>query len=203
VSGPDHRQRLQRISRAVTAASVGGDAVGALCRAAVDVVEVAGASTMVMSDGIAHPLCASDRIAARLEELQQTLGEGPCVDAHASGSVVYAPHLAALGRSRWTAFGPAAAAAGAAAIFSYPLRVGGVRLGALTVYQRGAGDLSADQHADARTMASVVMNAILAIQARAAPGALGPELELLAGDRAELHQAAGMVSGQLGVEVRA
>ena len=51
-------------------------------------------------------------------------------------------------------------------------------------------------------MASVVTNAILSIQARAAPGALSPELEILASDRAELHQAAGMVSVQLGVDVR-
>lgn len=50
-------------------------------------------------------------------------------------------------------------------------------------------------------MASVVTNAILEMQARAEPGALGPGLELVASDRAEIHQAAGMLSVQLDVDV--
>lgn len=202
MSEAGHRERLLRISRIVTASAGDGDTAGALCRASVEVTAVAGASTMLMSDGLPTPLCASDAIAARLEDLQHTLGEGPCIEAHERGRGVFAPDLGAQARSRWAGFVPAALTAGAAAVFSFPLRVGGVRLGALTLYQREAGDLSADQHADARTLASVLINAILSIQARMLPGVLSPELDLLANDRAELHQATGMVSVQLGVDVR-
>ena len=202
MSEVDHRERLLRISRIVTATADGGDTAGSLCRASVEVMAVAGASTMLMSDGLPTPLCASDAVAARLEDLQHTLGDGPCIEAHERGRGVFAPDLGAQVRSRWATFIPDAIAAGAAAVFSYPLRVGGVRLGALTLYQREPGDLSAEQHADARTLASVLTNAILSIQARVAPGSLSPELELLASDRAELHQATGMVSVQLGVNVR-
>jgi hypothetical protein len=184
VSEAGHRERLLRISRIVTAAAGDGDTAGALCRASVEVTEVAGASTMVMSDGLPTPLCASDAISARLEDLQHTLGEGPCIEAHERGRGVFAPDLSARVRSRWAPFVQGALAAGAGAVFSYPLRVGGVRLGALTLYQREPGDLSAEQHADARTLASVLTNAILAIQARTKPGALSPELDVLASDRA-------------------
>jgi len=200
MSDSGHRERLLRIGRIVTAAG-GGDTAGALCRASVEVVAVAGASAMIMGEGQPNPLCASDPVAARLEDLQHTLGEGPCLDAHNRGRAVAEPDLAAAGGPRWAAFGPAAVAAGARAIFSYPLRLGGVRLGALTLYQRKAGLLTADQDADARTMAGVVTNAVLTIQARAEPGTLSPVLEFLATERAEVHQAAGMVSVQLGIGV--
>jgi hypothetical protein len=200
MSDVGHRDRLLRIVRIVADAG-GHDSAGALCRASVEVLGVAGASTMIMSDGEPHPLCASNSIAARLEDLQHTLGEGPSIDAHERGRAVSEPNLATPLRLRWPAFGLAAAGAGAGAVFSYPLRIGGVRLGALTLYQRAAGALTDDQDADARTLASVVTNAILTIQARADPGALSPALELLASGRAEVHQAAGMLSVQLGIGV--
>jgi hypothetical protein len=199
MSDAGHHERAVRIGRIVMAA--GGESAGALCRASAEILAVAGASTMIMSEGQPNLLCASDAIAARLEDLQHTLGEGPCIEAHERGRAVSEPDLAGPRRPRWGAFAPAAVAAGAAAIFSYPLRLGGVRLGALTLYQREAGALTARQDADTRTVASVLTNAILRIQARADPGALSPELELLASEHAEVHQAAGMVSVQLGIAV--
>jgi hypothetical protein len=200
MSGAGEAGRLVRIARAITAAG-GRDAPGVLCRASAEIVAVSGASTMVMSGGHPTPLCASDRIAARLADLQYTLGEGPCLDAHERGRAVSEPDLAGARRPRWTAFGPAALAAGAAAVFSYPLRLGGVRLGALTFYQRESGTLTGAQDADARALAGLLTSAVLGIQARAAPGSLSPELDLLASAQAEVHQAAGMLSVQLGIGV--
>ena len=196
---PKH-ERLLRISRVMGAAN--GEHPGQdLCRACVEVVAVTGASVMVMSDGLPNPLASSDPVAARIEDLQHTIGEGPCIDAYTSGRAVFEPDLGTPRQARWPGFGPAALAAGAGALFAFPLRVGGVHLGALTLYQARAGELSEDQHADAQTMANVVANAILAIQAQAKPGTLSPDLEILAGYRAEVHQASGMVSVQLGVGV--
>ena len=197
-----HNERLLRVSGGMVAAVNGEHPARDLCRACVETLAVAGASVMVMTEG-PHPapFCSSNAVSARIEDLQHTLGEGPCVDAHEGGRAVSEPDLAMPRRPRWIAFAPAAVAAGAKALFSFPLRVGGVRLGALTLYQPRAGELSAGQHADAHTMASVVANAILAIQGEAAPGTLSPDLEVLAGHRAEFHQASGMVSVQLGLGV--
>ena len=111
------------------------------------------------------------------------------------------PDVADPRRARWPTFTPLAEDAGAAAIFSFPLRVGGARLGALTLYQRRAGRLTDDQHADALVMAEVVVGAVLAQQAGARPGDLAAELEALSSSAAEVHQASGMVSVQLGVSV--
>lgn len=104
---------------------------------------------------------------------------------------------------RWPLLAGPAVAAGAAAPFSFPLRQGTVRLGALTLYQPKPGRLSDPQHADALAMADVIFQVVLAVQSQAPPGTLAVELEVLASDRAEVHQAAGMVSVQLSVSVAA
>jgi hypothetical protein len=165
------------------------------------IVEVAGAGVMVGDGRLRGSLCASNTIAARVEDLHFTLGEGPGIDAHRMGVPVGEPDLAGQRRGRWPSFSPLAVEAGAAAIFAFPLRVGGIRLGALTLYQSRSGRLTDDQHADALAMADVVVNAVLAEQAQAPPGDLATELEALSGSRAEVHQASGIVSVQLGMSV--
>lgn len=172
-----------------------------LCRLCAWAVEVSGAGlTLLIGDG-SGPLCSSNPVSARIEELQYTLGEGPCVDAHNGGAPVLAPDLAGARPDRWPGFSPGALAAGAAAVFAFPLRVGAVRLGALTLYEDAAGPLSPQQHSDAIAVAEIAVHEILVAQAEAAPGDLASQLADLGTYRAEVHQAAGMVAVQLGVGV--
>jgi hypothetical protein len=121
--------------------------------------------------------CTDDGVAAMIEELQYSLGEGPCVDAHSSGLAVSEPDLASLDGNRWPAFTPPAVEAGARAVFGFPVRIGAARLGALNLYGDRPGALSDDQYADAVVMADVAARALLGMQAGAAAGELGAELE--------------------------
>jgi hypothetical protein len=75
----------------------------------------------------------TDEVSEQLAELHLTLGEGPCLDAAASGGPVPASDLAGResGRRRWPVFAPAARQAGAAAIFAFPLQIGAIRAGVL------------------------------------------------------------------------
>ncbi|MDQ7810735.1 GAF domain-containing protein [Amycolatopsis sp. A133] len=81
---------------------------------------------------------ATDHVSAGLEDLQLTVGEGPCLDAFASGGPVLIADLAAA-TARWPAFTPAACELGAAAVFSVPLQIGVVRLGSLDLYRETPG----------------------------------------------------------------
>ena len=85
-------------------------------------------------------------------------------------------------------------------MFGFPVRVGAVRLGALNLYQDRPGPLSDDQHADALVMADVVAQWVLDVQADAPPGALAAELEAGGEFYFVVHNAAGVVSVQLGVQ---
>ena len=64
----------------------------------------------------------TDEVGEQLAELHLTLGQGPCLDAAASGGPVLASDLAGgeSGR-RWPVFALAARQAGAAAIFAFPM----------------------------------------------------------------------------------
>ena len=75
MSAEPRHERLLRISR-VMAAVNGEHPARDLCQACVEVVGVTGASVMVMSEGLANPLASSDPVAARIEDLQHTIGEG-------------------------------------------------------------------------------------------------------------------------------
>lgn len=192
-------RRLRRILAALGAAPA--PTTRWLCAVSATMVEVDGAGVMVGDGRLRASLCASDAIAARVEDLHFTLGEGPGIDAQRMGVPVGEPDTAGQRRGRWPSFSPLAVDAGAAAVFAFPLRVGGIRLGALTLHRVRPGRLTDDQHADALAMADVVVNAVLALQAEAPPGDLAAELEALSSSRAEVHQASGILSVQLGVTV--
>ena len=117
------------------------------------------------------------------------------------GTAVLEPDLAAPTLARWPGFAAPAVAGEAKAVFGFPVRVGAARLGALSLYRDRAGPLSDDQHADALVMADVAARAVLSMQADAAPGTLAAELASEADLHSVVHQAAGMVSFQLGVTV--
>jgi len=194
--------RLLRILTQLSSGGVTEPGSARLCEVCADVMAVSGAGIMLMSgEAPAGSLCSSNQVSALIEELQFTLGEGPCVDAYHEDRPVLEPDLAAPVTPRWVAFTPPAVEAGARAVFGFPLQVGAVQLGALNLYRDRPGPLSDDQYADALVLAGVAARAVLAIQAQAPPGALAPELEVEANFRFVVHQASGMVAVQLGVGV--
>lgn len=171
-----------------------------LCKVAAAATGLTGAGIMVMSgDYPTGSICSTDAVSSLIEELQYTLGVGPCVDAYSLGVPVLAPDLASE-INRWPAFNHPAIEAGAKAVFGFPLAVGAARVGALNLYSDCIGDLSDDQHADALVMADVAARAVLLLQADASVGDLAAGLE---GSDLHLvvHQAAGMVSVQLDVSI--
>jgi GAF domain-containing protein len=173
-----------------------------LCEVCANVSLMTGAGIMLMTGNTNQgSVCSSNPVSSLIEELQFTLGEGPCVDAHRGDRPVVEADLANPDMPRWLAFAPPAVAAGARAVFGFPLRVGGVRLGALNLYRDQPGPMSDDQYADALVLAGVAAQAVVALQAQASPGALSTALEEGANFRFVVHQASGMVAVQLGVSV--
>jgi hypothetical protein len=180
----------------------GGQEARRLCAVCAEITDVDGAGIMLLADGQPQgSVCTSDDTSTRIEELQYTLGEGPCIDAHRQHVPVAEPDLADPVAVRWTAFSPAAVDAGARAVFGFPLSFGGAHVGAMNLYRHRPGPLSTNQHADALVMADVAARAILTMQATANPGAIAGPLEAGGNLRLVVHQASGMVSAQLDVSV--
>lgn len=133
-----------------------------VCAVCVGVVAgVEGAALTLRSASRAEEvLGASDPWASGLEEIQYTLGEGPAVEAFATGGPVLIADVRA-DQVRWPAFAQAGTAAGVAAVLAFPLRAGGIRLGTLDLYRRRPGGLSPDAVADALVLADVITLALL------------------------------------------
>jgi hypothetical protein len=194
--------RLHRILAELSAGEEDVWSSARLCRGCVKITGVDGAGIMLMSGDISRgSLCTTNEVSHLIEELQYTLGEGPCVDAYQHDRVVTEPDLADPVTPRWLAFTPPAVEAGVRAVFGFPLRSGTVRLGALNLYRDWSGPLADGQHADALVLADVAARWVLETQAGAPAGAVAQELEIGADFHFVVHNAAGIVSVQQGVSV--
>jgi len=192
-----HR-RLRILAQLVDSESGGGLETQQLCDVCADVTEMTGAGIMLMSGDVPlGSVCTTNKVSETIEQLQYSLGEGPCVDAYHQDRPVLEPNLADPRTPRWPAFSGPAIEVGVRAVFGFPLQVGAVRLGALNLYRDQPGPLSDEQHADALVAADVAAQAILLLQADAPPGQIAAELEANADFQYEVHQAAGMVAAQL------
>jgi hypothetical protein len=180
----------------------GADVGARLCTTCVEVLEVSGAGIMLMSDGEHRGvLGVSNPVMAVVEDLQFTLGEGPCIDAHTSAHPILEPDLRNPDVNRWPAFAGPAVKAGVRAVFGFPLRTGAANLGALDLYLDRPGDLRPEQLTDAAEMAEVISTAVLALQSDAPAGGLPEPLEAAVHHHAIVHQASGMLSAQLDIDV--
>lgn len=175
-----------------------------LCEVCAELTGVSGAGIMLMSDAVPWgSLNTVDPVTTRIEELQLGLLEGPGIDAHNRGVPVFEPDLDEPAIPRWPAFSAPAVQAGVRAVFGFPLRVGGVRLGALNLHSTRPGPLKDEQHLDALILANVVSRAILLVQAEAPSAQLAAELQTASDYQSVVNQASGMAAVQLDVSVGA
>ena len=176
-----------------------------LCREAITAVDVDGAGlSMMTSAGHRGTVCATDDVARRVEDIQFSLGEGPCYDAFTGGRpVVIADINVALSThgARWPVFTEAVAAAGVGALFAFPLLIGAIPLGALDLYRARSEGLTAPQLRAAWKIADAAAHALLDLRSGTAMDLPAEAAPAGASYRLEVHQATGMVSVQLGVTI--
>lgn len=163
------------------------------------VLGMTGVAVTVLTPGAAgEVIWRTDGPSARLDDLHFTLGEGPAVDVAASGELILEPDLAAVPPHRWPVFTPAALELGVRAIFAIPMQIGPIRLGVLLAHREAPGPMGDRVLADTLAFADAATGALLgpAFGGFDAPQWLADEPT---GYTAQIHQATGMVSVQIGV----
>lgn len=175
------------------------------CSACAETLGVSGAS-LLLTDGPQNlePVCVTGEYTAELEEWQATVGQGPAFEALYSGRPVLIDDLAAASSAgRWPLFSSEADRLGIKSTYSLPLTLGALHVGILDLCNRNPYVLDHEQLVDALIFADTAL--LLLIDSRSGivsrPG--GDQSELLGPPlwRAEVHQAAGMLSVQLGISV--
>jgi hypothetical protein len=176
---------------------------------------------LVTAAGVGGIVAATDGDAQRMEDLQFSLGEGPCVDAARMGRPVLVPDLTRDASQRWPAFTPGATGGGVRAAFTFPLQVGAIAIGVLDLYRTTVGHLTSSQLTEALAFADAAVAVLLDLQDRTGSGEdevagiddpraqrvadtgapAGVHLDGVVDRRAVVHQAVGMISVQLDVDL--
>lgn len=190
-----------QILEAIRADAVSGSPSAALCVDCATVMSLSAVGMSLVNDaGHQGVFGASGPLATRLEERQFELGEGPSLDAARADEPIVYSDLGTEAMTRWPGFGPVALEAGVRALLALPVRVGAIRMGALSLYRSAPGDWDADGTLTALTYAEAAVMVLLRLQVETQPGpALHPDLEAPVEHRAEVHQATGFLSVQASV----
>lgn len=175
------------------------EALTVLCETSVEELDVtAAAVAAVIGD---EPLGVLASAGTGMDAVADQLASsaGPAWDAHHEGRVVSVPDLG-LG-SPWPELAEDAMAAGIQALFSFPLSLGSARFGALVLGRDRPGPADPADVADAIVLADVAALLVLSAHAGAGGAAVGDPIVEATELRAVVHQAAGMVSVQMGVDI--
>ncbi len=163
------------------------------------ILGAAGAGAMMADEGgDLHFVATSDAPLAKLEALQIELGEGPCLLAYLENAPVVASDLA--DDDRFPRFGPRAVEAGMHAVYSFPMHVMGVTVGALNVYAEHVGGLSEEAVGLGQTFADVATIYVLHDRDLAERDELTSGLRKALESRVVVEQAKGYLAAQTRME---
>ena len=169
-----------------------------LCDAFLAALPITGASVALLAgSGARLTLCSSDATAARVDELQFELGEGPQFSVSRSGNFIGIPDVAQHLHHEWPVFGAALHELSIGALFSVPIRMGAVTLGVATLYCTVPRVLSPEQKSTALAIAAAAVGSLTSQALRSATDEIDVESEMAPESRREIHQATGMVLVQL------
>lgn len=178
--------------------------VGRLCETAVRLSGVDGAAVALMTrkSRVRDLVFATDAISQQIDELQFTLGEGPCLDAFHDRTPHLVPDLrdrSAL--ERWPVFSGEAINVGARAVFAFPIVESDHPLGVLELYRGTEGGLEVAAETAAVTIAT---SAGLTVRRNwddylTAVDDADPDVAADEFSRSQVYLASGMVAVQLAI----
>ncbi|MFG3521834.1 GAF and ANTAR domain-containing protein [Nocardia nova] len=142
---------------------------------------------------IVEVIGCSDSVAEQIEDVQMVLGEGPGFTAFGTGDTVRAS-AGTRDFERWPMYANEVARLGLCAVVALPLRVGGIRIGALDLYRCESGDVPTRAEIDATLLADLISYTLL-------EGLVAPEPEAVpvATTHPDVNVATGMVAARMGI----
>jgi ANTAR domain-containing protein/GAF domain-containing protein len=181
-------------------------AADSLCEACVLLFGLDAAAISLVFAGVSTGTLGSSGAAARsYDELQFTLGEGPCLDSVALRGPVLIGDLASANDVRWPAYRPAMLDLQVRGIFAIPVVLAGEYVGALDLFRVQPGELPSEHLTGALVAAELAGMPLLDLMGSDLQAAVSdPDsnawAELNALSRTEVSQATGMLVAQLEVE---
>jgi hypothetical protein len=139
--------------------------IRASCDQLIHSTSLDGAAVAILNGSrhVCELLYASDTVARQLDELQFTLGEGPCLDAFFQNWPQLWAHLdtTITVDALWPGFAVEAVRLGAQAVFAFPVPDHSGPLGVLEVYRNTPGELRPDEAEFATACAEAIGDTLL------------------------------------------
>ena len=162
---------------------------------------VDGAAVSVFGGAVPETVvCATDGLAARLDELQFDLGEGPRWEAARTRLPVLEPRIREVAHPLWPIFYAALMDTAVQALYVFPLTLGALDVGIVELYSRTPGALDRTDRAKALVLANetawTLLDRLLRVQEASGEPVVSAASPL---SRREIHQATGMVLVQMNV----
>ncbi len=172
-----------------------------LCGLFVESISIDGASISVFDNaGRQVTVCATNPLAARLDELQFELGVGPSWEAMRTNSRVMVQDATTPGPNVPPLFGAALKELDARALFAFPMVLGAVVVGVVSLYRERDVLLTEPELAQAHEIVARVTASAVRLALRAAAMDVDSTTTVFApAMRREVHQATGMILVQLDV----
>jgi len=136
-------------------------------------------------------VACSDQLAARVDEVQYELDDGPCLHAMRDGSVVRIEDTTE--KVRWPEFEAQAASHGIRSCLALPLNADGKPVGALNLYSRQASAFGAAEARRAENFAENASGALSLAMRLASHAALIKQLRSSLTSRTVIDQALGII----------
>ena len=167
----------------------------------VDVLDVAAAGIVLASPAGDLRVMASSSEEMRLLELFELQShEGPCLDCYDTGEPVVNADLGD-DNGRWPQFTQRARAAGFRSVHAIPMRLRSSVLGALNMFNVGAGRMRSADLAAAQALADIASIAIIQHRSASEAKLLNEQLNEALNTRIVIEQAKGMIAQQRGVDI--
>jgi GAF domain-containing protein len=158
-------------------------------------LDVAGAGVSLRDEGRLRFVTGIDEATVRVEQGQERLQQGVCVEAFTSGKPVTVPNLADIG-DRWAEFRDEARAVGFAAVLGIPMCLDHDVLGAVNIYSAQPRDWSDDDIATAQVLADMATSYLVNASELEKSRRTAEQLQEALQSRVVIEQAKGILSAE-------
>ena len=177
------------------------DLLQTLVEETVDLLDAAAVGLLLVdTHGELHVVASTNEESQLVEILQLQAGAGPCVECFKTGAVVAIDSIDSM-QQDWPDFRAAALSQGFHSIHAVPLRVRDRTIGAMGLFGRDAGPLTAEDSAIGQALADVATIGLLHERTTRESTLINDQLQHALDNRVLLEQAKGVISQTCGVEM--
>jgi len=197
--GPDLTAALEGFAHTLVAGSDVSDMLHDLTARLPDLLGIAGAGVSLRQDGGLRFVTADHELFAQLERLQESEGEGPCVEAFRTGEPVLVPRLTSEA-ARWPRYVEQATASGVLAVAAIPMR-NSDQVGVLDLYDDKVHEWSGEEVATAAVFADVAAAYLLHASKLEQERRTVEQLQHALSSRIIIEQAKGILAAEYQISV--